>query len=80
MKKNLVLFFGFMVILITGCATGQWMKEGSTKRDYSRDFAKCQGLTANVKWIDLRTNAFNHCMYGEGWDWVIEGKKYNPTK
>jgi hypothetical protein len=75
MKKYSILFFGFMVILITGCGTpGKWMKEGTNQRDYSRDFAKCTGLTSTVKGVDAI--AFHRCMHGEGWDWVVQGKSY----
>jgi len=73
-----------LICLVTGCAGGQWVKEGTPPETVQRDYSECQTIEivqepqpttlgdkigANP---DMSGRAIEQCMRGKGYRWVTE--------
>jgi len=79
-----IYFIVVLTFLVTGCAGGQWVKEGTSPETVQRDYGECQtmGMVQEPQPTtlgnkiganpDMSGRAIEQCMRGKGYQWVTE--------
>ena len=79
-----IYFIVVLTCLVTGCAGGQWVKEGASPETVQRDYGECQtmgivqepqgGTLGNKIGAnpDMSGRAIEQCMRGKGYQWIKE--------
>jgi hypothetical protein len=74
----------WLTCLATGCAGGQWVKEGTPPETVQRDYGECQtmGMVQEPQPTtlgnkiggnpDMSSQAIEECMRGKGYQWESE--------
>ena len=72
-----------LLVMIAGCTTGHWVKEGATPEEIEQANADCESIDSmqpNPATLsdkigmptELSTATFEKCMRGKGYTWVKE--------
>ena len=79
-----IYFIVGLTCLATGCAGGQWVKEGTLPETVQQDYGECQtmgiaqepqaGTLGNKIGAnpDMSGLAIEQCMRGKGYQWITE--------
>jgi hypothetical protein len=72
--KSLLVKLGvilFLLVLLSGCASGHWYKPNMTDEELKRDSYQCEKDTiwTGYSWVRAKP-FFRRCMESKGYEWV----------
>jgi len=61
----------FLLVLLSGCASGQWYKPDMTDLELKRDSYECEKDTISTGYSWIRAKPFfRRCMESKGYKWI----------